>query len=128
VSHHDPILNCKVALVTGAAGAIGYGVCRGLLEQGCHVALSDLAGEKLDNFVEDLSHTWGDRVMAVPLDLTDPSSVSHGFAEVTRAWGGLDIIVHNAGIAHVAFLKDMDLEEFRKLERVNIDGTMLILS
>ena len=124
----DLPLSSKVALVTGAAGAIGYGVCRGLLEQGCHLAVSDLAGEQLDKFVEDLVKIQGDRVMGVPLDVTDPSSVSQGFGEVVRAWGGLDIIVHNAGIAHVAFLKEMELEDFRKLERVNVDGTMLILS
>jgi hypothetical protein len=50
----DLPLKNKVALVTGAAGAIGYGVCRGLLENGCYLAATDLPGEKLDNFTADL--------------------------------------------------------------------------
>ncbi len=58
----DLPLHHKVALVTGAAGAIGYGICRGLLEKGCHVAATDLAGEKLDRFVADLSPMAPDRV------------------------------------------------------------------
>jgi hypothetical protein len=51
---HDLPLKNKVALVTGAAGAIGYGICRGLLENGCHLVATDLPGRKLDDFVADL--------------------------------------------------------------------------
>lgn len=121
-------LNKKVALVTGAAGAIGYGVCQVLLENGCRVAASDLMGEKLDSFVADLKEIAGDQVIGVPLDVTDPDSVKDGFAKAIQTWGGIDIIVHNAGIAHVSHLKDMDIEVFRKLEKVNIEGTLLVLA
>jgi NAD(P)-dependent dehydrogenase (short-subunit alcohol dehydrogenase family) len=122
-----PLRN-KVALVTGAAGAIGYGICRGLLEQGCHVAATDLAGEKLDRFVADLSPTGPDRMMGVPLDVTSKESVAAGFEAVIRTWGGIDIVVINAGIALVAQLKETDLEAFRRLEKVNVEGTLLTLS
>lgn len=122
-----PLTN-KTALVTGAAGAIGYGVCQVLLENGCRVAASDLAGEKLDKFVAEFKPTAGESIMGVPLDVTDPNSVSAGFKTVTDTWGGVDIIVHNAGIAHVSFLKEMDIEVFRKLEKVNIEGTLFILA
>ena len=124
----DLPLRNKVALVTGAAGAIGYGICRGLLEKGCHVAATDLAGEKLDRFVADLKPMAPDRMIGVPLDVTGEESVAAGFEAVIRTWGGIDIVVINAGIAMVSYLKETDLEAFRKLEKVNVEGTLLTLS
>jgi len=122
-----PLRN-KVALITGAAGAIGYGICVGLLEKGCHLAVSDLAGEKLDSLVDDLKQTWAGRVMGVAIDVTDKACVTEGFESVIRMWGGVDIVVINAGIAMVSQLKEMDLEAFRKLEKVNVEGALLTLS
>jgi len=121
-----PLAN-KVALVTGAAGAIGYGICCGLLGQGCHLVATDLPGEKLDNFAADLKQVAGARVMGVAIDVTDEASIVQGFEEVILAWGGLDIMVVNAGIPLVKFLKDIDLDAFRKLEKVNVEGTLLTL-
>jgi len=123
----DQPLQNKVALVTGAAGAIGYGVCRGLLEQGCHVAATDLPGKKLDGFAADLNQLLPGRVLGLGLDVTDADSVSRGFAEVALNWGGIDIVVINAGIALVATLRELELTAFRKLEKVNVEGTLLTL-
>ena len=124
----SPPLADKVALVTGAAGAIGYGICKALLENGCRLAATDLAGEKLDRLAADLSKLAADRVLGVPMDVTDPQSVAGAFHEVTRKWDRLDIVVHVAGIATVAKLVDMDIDLFRKLSRVNVDGTLLVLA
>ena len=118
----------SVALVTGAAGAIGSGICEELLEAGCHVAPTDLPGERLDSFVSEARGRFGERVLGVPLDVTDPASVAGGFGQVIEAWGGIDLVVINAGIAHVSPLVDLGLEEFRRLERVNVEGTLLLLS
>ena len=121
-----PLAN-KVALVTGAAGAIGYGICCGLLEKGCHLVATDLPGEKLDSFAADLKQIAADRVIGVPMDVTDEEAIARGFEEVILTWGGIDIVVVNAGIPLVKFLKDIDLDAFRKLERVNVEGTLLTL-
>jgi NAD(P)-dependent dehydrogenase (short-subunit alcohol dehydrogenase family) len=122
-----PLRN-RVALVTGAAGAIGYGICRGLLEKGCYVAATDLAGEKLDRLAAELRLTGSDRAIPVALDVTDRESVAAGFETVIRTWGGIDLVVINAGIAMVSPLKEIDLEAFRRLEKVNVEGTLLTLS
>ncbi|MBL7186372.1 MAG: SDR family NAD(P)-dependent oxidoreductase [Phycisphaerae bacterium] len=124
---HLPLRN-KVALVTGAAGAIGYGICRGLLEKGCYLAATDLPGDKLDSFTDDLRQVAGDRVMGTAIDVTNKESVVGGFESVIQTWGGIDIVVVNAGIPLVARLKDIDLDAFRKLEKVNVEGTLLTLS
>ncbi|MFB0524059.1 MAG: SDR family NAD(P)-dependent oxidoreductase, partial [Phycisphaerae bacterium] len=118
----------KVALVTGAAGAIGYGICRGLLEAGCHLAATDLPGKKLDDFASDLKDIGGNRVIGVAIDVTDKESVTRGFESIIQAWGGIDIVVVNAGIPMVSFLKDTDLDAFRKLEKVNVEGALLTLA
>jgi NAD(P)-dependent dehydrogenase (short-subunit alcohol dehydrogenase family) len=124
---HDPRLLGRVAVVTGAAGAIGYGICRGLLDRGCHVAITDLAGEKFDQFVAEFRKLDAVRIMSVPMDVTDAASVARAFATVIANWGGVDIVVHNAGIALACPLIELELEAFRRLQRVNVEGTLLVL-
>jgi len=126
-SNSDLPLRNKVALVTGAAGAIGYGICCGLLENGCHLVVTDLPGEKLDSFTDDLKQMAGDRVIGIPIDVTDEESVFRGLENISLTWGGIDIVVINAGIPLVKFLKDIDLDDFQRLEKVNVEGTFLTL-
>jgi len=121
-------LQRSIALITGAAGAIGAGICQELLENGCHVAATDLPGDRLTELVEELKRTYLDRIIGVSLDVTKPRSVAKGFRQVIQEWGGIDLLIVNAGVAHVSLLADMDTEAFRRLERVNIDGTLHVLS
>lgn len=121
-------LQGRVAIVTGAAGAIGSGVCEELLRQGCHIAATDLAGENLDAMASTLKKLHGERVFAVPLDVTDAASVSTAFEKTIEAFGGIDVVVINAGLAHVSALTEMDPDAFRNLERVNVEGTLLMLA
>ena len=123
-----PPLDNKVALVTGSAGAIGHGICRALLNQGCYVAATDLPGERLDAMVREFAETAGDRIVGIPLDVTDARSVAEGFERLVQTWGGLDIVVVNAGIALVSSLMEMSLEAFQKLEKVNVEGTLLTMA
>jgi rhamnose utilization protein RhaD (predicted bifunctional aldolase and dehydrogenase)/NAD(P)-dependent dehydrogenase (short-subunit alcohol dehydrogenase family) len=118
----------EVALITGAAGAIGSAIAQGLLEKGCHVAVTDLAGQALDNLVAELNETFGDRVLGVAMDVTEAASVAQGFETIIKTWGGVDVVIVNAGVALVSSLEEMKLEAFQKLERVNVEGTLLTLS
>jgi NAD(P)-dependent dehydrogenase (short-subunit alcohol dehydrogenase family) len=122
------VLQDKVALVTGAAGAIGYGVCQVLLEHGCRLTATDLAGDKLDALMRQLESEAPGRVDRALMDVTDTTSVASGFKAALARWGRLDIVVHNAGIALVSKLVDMDIEVFRRIEKVNVDGTLLVLA
>jgi len=123
----EPPLGQEVALVTGAAGAIGSAIAEGLLEQGCHVALTDLPGAPLENLGVELKKHFGERVMTAPLDVTNPTSVEEGFDSVIRTWGGVDLVVVNAGLAMVSALEQMDFAAFQRVERVNIEGALLLL-
>ncbi|MHC4792014.1 MAG: SDR family NAD(P)-dependent oxidoreductase, partial [Planctomycetota bacterium] len=121
-------LNNRIAVVTGAAGAIGYGVCKGLLKNGCFLAATDLVGKKLDDFSVELKSQAGEHVIGFGLDVTDKASVVRGFEKIIQTWGGIDIVVVNAGIAMVSNLKDMDIDDFRRLEKVNVEGALLTIS
>jgi rhamnose utilization protein RhaD (predicted bifunctional aldolase and dehydrogenase)/NAD(P)-dependent dehydrogenase (short-subunit alcohol dehydrogenase family) len=118
----------RTAIISGAAGAIGAGIAHELLGQGAHVAVTDLAGERLDGLARELGDAFPGHVIGVPMDVTSPESVAGAFRDVVLAWGGLDLVIVNAGIAKVASLATMDLEGFRRLERVNIEGTLLLLA
>lgn len=128
MNEKSPTLKDKVALITGAAGAIGYAVTQVLLENGCRVAVSDLPGQRFDGFTKDLKKQSPDRVIGVELDVTDKDSVTKGFQSVIDNWGKINIVVINAGIALVSNLIEMDIEDFRKLEKVNVEGTLLTLA
>ncbi len=121
-------LKGKVALVTGAAGAIGYGICEVLLENGCSVVATDLPGERLEAFAKDLDSIAPGQSIGVPLDVTDTESTKTAFDAVFDKYGKLDIVIHNAGIAHVSKIVDMDVEKFQLLEKVNVDGTLIVLA
>jgi len=121
-------LHNKIAMVTGAAGAIGHGICLGLLEKGACVVATDLAGERLDGLVDSLRDQGDQAVMGVAMDVTDKASVAAAFDAATARFGGVDIVVVNAGIALVSKLTEMDLDAFRKLERVNVEGALLTLA
>lgn len=122
------LVHNKIVVVTGAAGAIGAGICRGFLEHGYHVAATDLVQQSLDVLVKELQAMATGRIMGVKVDVTDKDSVTAGFTEVVSRWGGVDVVVGNAGIAMVSPLMEMEPEAFRKLEKVNIEGTLLTLA
>ncbi|MFH1616405.1 MAG: SDR family NAD(P)-dependent oxidoreductase [Planctomycetota bacterium] len=122
------VLQGKATLVTGAAGAIGYAICRELLKNGCMVAASDLPGEKLNSFAKDIDAIAPGKSIGIAIDVTDPDSVKKGFDAVFKKFSRIDILVHNAGIAMVSKIVDMDINAFRRLEKVNVEGTLIVLA
>jgi NAD(P)-dependent dehydrogenase (short-subunit alcohol dehydrogenase family) len=121
------VLSGKVAVVTGAAGAIGYGICEVLLENGAIVVATDLPGEKLDAFANDLDALAPGQSIGLPMDVTSPEGVGAALDEIYAKFGRLDIMIHNAGIAYVSKIVDMDIARFQLLEKVNVDGTLVVL-
>jgi NAD(P)-dependent dehydrogenase (short-subunit alcohol dehydrogenase family) len=122
-------LEGQVALVTGGSGGIGYGVCESLVQAGAAVAVADIDAAAAARTVAKLAadHS-GAALLAVTMDVTDPASVVAGFAATTVEFGGVDIVVPNAGIAHVSTLRDMAVEDFERVLRVNLTGTMTVLA
>ena len=118
----------KAALVTGGGGAIAMGIGRKLLEAGARVFLSDIDEERLEKVCEKLGKIYG-REMAVPLimDVADGNSVAGGVGKMIKLCGGLDILVPNAGIAHVAPLEELDEKKFQQVLAVNCVGVFQVI-
>jgi len=100
---------------------------RGLLAEGCQVVATDLPGPRLEALAAELGPAAGARLATATLDVTDPDSVSAAFAAAALTYGGVDLVVVNAGAAHVATLDELSLDAFRRLEQVNVEGTLLVL-
>lgn len=121
-----PELAGQVALVTGAAGAIGAGIAEVLLERGACVFATDIDAERLQLLQSRLG-SFGPRVVTHVADLTGSAAVAAMFAACAVQFGGVDCVVPNAGIAHVSSIEDMDHAAFARVLDVNTTATMLVL-
>lgn len=121
-----PALQGQVALITGAAGAIGAGIAEVLLEHGACALLTDLDEPGLATVRERLVR-HADRIDTMAADLTDSAAVERLFAHCARTFGGVDLLVPSAGIAHVARLEEMDPAAFARVQQVNVQATAAVL-
>jgi len=101
----------RIALVTGGAGGIGQAIAARLMGEGACVVLADIDAQSLDAAVADFGKRFGkDVVSGVHVDVTNESKVEAAFHETVLVFGGLDILVANAGIASAAAFEDTSLE------------------
>ncbi len=121
-------LSGTVALVTGGGGAIACGIGRKLLAAGAHVYLTDLDEDRLNQVAAMLAQEFPvDRIGTLVMDVTDQESVSSGMQAVIKQCGGLDVLVPNAGLAHVATLEELDEQKFRQVTEVNTMGVFQVI-
>ncbi len=115
----------RVALVTGGAGAIGVGVARQLLASGAHVVLADVSEPGLERAVAELGASEG--LHTARMDVTDAESVAAGFEAACLRFGGVDVVVVNAGVAAVGALHDLSTEVFDRTVDINLGGAFRTL-
>jgi glucose 1-dehydrogenase len=117
-------LDGKMAVVTGAAGGIGKATADLLVALGANVAYLDLDQDACQaNAVS--TDPSGETAIGLTCDVADVSSVTAARDTVVDKWGGCDILVNNAGILRPGDLKDIDLEDWSKTLRVNLDGYLI---
>ncbi len=117
----------RVALVTGGAGGIGRAVARRLAREGAHVVVADLDGAGAARVAEEIVKETGPaRALGVAMDVTAEAAVEAGVRAAVEAYGGLDILVSNAGIAHSAPLDRMALGDWERSFAVNATGHFLV--
>jgi rhamnulose-1-phosphate aldolase/alcohol dehydrogenase len=121
-----PLLQGQIALLTGAGGAIGHGIAQALLEAGACVLVTDRDEQRLQVVWDQLAK-FHSSLRRCAMDVTDAASVRAAFELCCREFGGVDIVVPNAGIAYVAPLAEIDPQRFRSVVDVNLTGTMLVL-
>jgi len=119
-----PLLQGQVALITGGAGAIGFGIADRLLANGAVVVLSDIDEPRLQKTRSILIEKYGEsRVEIITFDVTNFPSVEKAFEKIGGRLGGIDIVIPNAGTAHVASIEDLEPDELDKVIAVNLKGT-----
>lgn len=117
----------KVALVTGGAGGIGLAIVHRLLAEGACVVLSDIDQNSLEAAVSALSKKYGaDHVRGVVTDVTQEASVIAAFDFAALQYGGVDVVVSNAGIASAAPLEETTLELWNRNQSILATGYFLV--
>lgn len=117
----------RVALVTGGAGGIGRATAAKLLSQGACVVLADIDEEALGAANGQLVESWGkDMVRSVKLDVTSEGEVAAGYASAIVDYGGVDILVSNAGLASSAPVEDTTLELWNRNMDILATGYFLV--
>jgi rhamnulose-1-phosphate aldolase/alcohol dehydrogenase len=120
-------LQRRVALVTGAARGIGRATALRLAGAGCQVVATDRDGEGAGDVAAAIAALHGpEKAIGLPLDVTDEVSVEAGFEAAALAYGGLDIVVSNAGIAHVSPIERLEKRDWERALAVNATGHFLV--
>jgi NAD(P)-dependent dehydrogenase (short-subunit alcohol dehydrogenase family) len=118
-------LDRQVVLVTGAAGAIGLGVADVCAAAGAHLVLADLAGQRAREAAARLEARHGaGSATALEVDVTDEASVRSGFDAACLHYGGVDVVVPNAGIALVSPVEELSGDQARRVAEVNYLGVL----
>jgi rhamnulose-1-phosphate aldolase/alcohol dehydrogenase len=138
----------RIAYVTGGAGGIGGATAHRLLGEGACVVIADIDEKALNERVASITHRYGrDAAIGMKIDVTDEAAVIASFEETARVFGGVDIVVSNAGIASAAPVEDTSLglwqrnmdilatgyflvsrEAFRLMQRQKIGGAIVYVA
>jgi glucose 1-dehydrogenase len=125
---HPPdarLLNGRRAIVTGGDSGIGQAVCFELAAHGAAVAINYVGSPDEAQRMVDEIQAAGAKALAVAMDVSSESDVQRAFAAAAEAFGGVDLLVNNAGVEHPYELLDMPLEAWRKVIDVNLTGGFL---
>lgn len=121
----DPFrLDDKVALISGAARGIGAECARELARAGARVMLGDVDTEGVHTVAESI-RAEGGQAEARALDVTDEADWAAAVAATLDAFGGLDVLLNNAGVEIMGPITEVDLADFQRLMRINVDGVFL---
>ncbi|MGL5183285.1 3-hydroxybutyrate dehydrogenase [Herbaspirillum huttiense] len=118
------LLKDKVALITGSASGIGKEIAIEYAKQGAKVVIADLALEAAKATAEEIVKNGG-TAMAVAMNVTDETQVDKGVADAVNTYGGLDIMISNAGIQIISPVTELSLENWRKTLAIHLDGAFL---
>jgi NAD(P)-dependent dehydrogenase (short-subunit alcohol dehydrogenase family) len=119
-------LTGRVAIVTGAAQGIGFGIAERLGRDGAALVLVDIDGEGLNDAAAGLADSGGGKPLTIAADLTDPSAAPEVTARAVEHFGGLDILVNNAGIRVVSSFVEHSLADWQRTLDVNLTAPFML--
>jgi sorbitol-6-phosphate 2-dehydrogenase len=116
----------KVALVTGAAQGFGLEIAQNLATQGAHVVLADVNIEGARRAADQINSQLGpNRALGLSINVADPTSVESAINEIVKTFGGLDILISNAGVLRAGSVKTLSDKDFDLSTNVNYKGYFL---
>jgi len=121
-------LERQVVMISGGAGAIGAAIAETCARAGAHVVVTDVNEAGLARVVQRIEAACGPGTAAgIVMDVTDETSVRAGYDQACRQFGGVDVVVPNAGVAHVAPIAELDVADFRRVMEINATGYLLFM-
>ena len=117
-------LQDKVCIVTGAASGIGKEIANTYAREGGKVVIADLNKDAAQAAADEIKAAGG-TAMAVAMDVTNEEQVNAAVAEVVAAWGGVDVLVNNAGIQIVHPIEEFPFADWKKMLAIHLDGAFL---
>lgn len=115
-------LEGKIAIVTGGAGGIGRAISSVFAQRGAHIVLADRLADQAEKAAQEIADTYGQRTLAVSLDVSDQASAKAMAEKVQKEFGRVDILVNNAGITRDNLLMRMDEADWDAVLDINLKG------
>ena len=120
-------LSGRIALITGSAGGIGKAIAKKFAEDCACIIINDINEERMQGAMEEFKKQFGrDTAASTLLDVTNNDSIEKAFANAVLAFGGVDIIVNNAGISISKSITDHSIEDWDKLYNILVKGQFLV--
>ena len=114
----------KVAIVTGAASGIGREIARAFAREGAIVGIADVALTLAGDAAREIERAGG-RALPMAMDVSDEAAVEAGVSRVIAEYGGVDVLVSNAGTQHIAAVVDLAFADWKKMLAIQLDGAFL---
>lgn len=113
----------KVAIVTGGGSGFGRGICQAFAREGARVVVADIDAKRAEQTAQEI----GNDAIAVPCDVTCKDQIQNVVAEAARQFGGIDIVVNNAGYTHKnKSALDVSEDDFDRIYAVNVKAVYLM--
>lgn len=120
-------LKDKVALVTGGSRGLGRGVCLNLAAEGVKIAVNYTRNAAAaEDVVREMAERYGVEAIAIQGDVASSADVARMVQTAEDHFGRIDIVVNNAGVCPVSYIKDMPEEMWRQTLDINLTGTFLV--
>jgi len=120
-------LSGRIALITGSAGGIGKAIAKKFAEEGACVVINDINEERLNGAIAEFQKQYGrDAASSVVLDVTNIKTIEKAFTAAVLAFGGVDIIINNAGISISKAIADHTIEDWDKLYDILVKGQFVV--
>lgn len=120
-------LSGRVALITGSAGGIGKAIAKKFAEEGACIIINDINEERLNGTREEFTKIFGkDVISSTLLNVTDTATISSALEATCLAFGGVDIVINNAGISISKSIAEHTIEEWDRLYDILVKGQFLV--